>query len=55
MIVLAIIATLAASLASLTILFANGMTDGPVEFKGRGLLITCWIGVAIMWCAWWLN
>lgn len=55
MIVLAIVSTLVAASFSVATLLANGMASSPQPFRGGGLLIGIWIGVAVMWLAWWLN
>lgn len=55
MIVLAIVATIAALAWSGLTLFANGMRDGPGEFRGGGLLVAVWCGVALLWLAWWVG
>lgn len=55
MTVLAIIATLAAVFSSITVLFANSMQSSPGDFRGGGLLLAVWVGVAVMWLAWWYG
>jgi hypothetical protein len=55
MIVLAIISTLAAIVGSIMLVFANSMASSPQPFRGGGLLIAAWFGVAVMWLAWWFN
>lgn len=55
MIVLAIAATFVAAIWSLLVFIANGMRDVPGEFFGRFSLIAAWIGVAVMWLAWWFK
>lgn len=55
MIVLAIIATIAGVVWSLVVVGANGMRSSPGEFEGGAMLAATWIGVAIMWLAWWFG
>jgi hypothetical protein len=55
MIVLAILSTLAAAAFSIATLFANSMASSPQPFRGGALLISIWLGVGVMWLAWWLN
>lgn len=55
MIVLAIVATLAAIAWSLFVLFANSMRSSPGDFVGAGTIWAAWIGVAVMWLAWWFG
>lgn len=55
MIVLAIVATLAAMVFSAMTVFANSMASSPQPFRGGGLLIAAWVGVAVMWLAWWFG
>ena len=55
MLFLAIIATIAAGLWSLVVLFANGMRSSPGEFQGRGTIIAAWLGAAVLWLAWWFG
>lgn len=55
MIVLAILATVAAFVWSIVVVFANGMSDGPVAFQGGGTVLAAWIGAAVMWLAWWIG
>jgi hypothetical protein len=55
MIVLAIVATVAAIICSIMVIWANGMASSPQPFRGGGLLIAAWVGVAVMWLAWWFG
>lgn len=55
MIILAIAATIAAILWLLFVLYANSMRSSPGEFVGKGTIIAAWIGVAVMWLAWWFG
>lgn len=55
MIVLAIAATLAGLVWSFMVCMANGMRSSPGEFEGGGTLIAAWLGVAVIWLAWWFG
>lgn len=56
MILLAILATLAAVVWSLFVVFANGMSDWPsAGFQGRGTIWAAWVVVAVLWLAWWFG
>jgi len=56
MIVLAIIGTIAAAIWSLLVFIANGMKDGGNDhFFGGFSVVAAWLGVAVLWLAWWFN
>lgn len=55
MIVLAIVATIAAVIWSFVVVCANSMRDAPGDFMGAGTLIAAWLGVAVLWFAWWFG
>lgn len=56
MIVLAVLGTLAAIVWTAIVIFANEMSDAPMMgFQGGLTLWAAWIGVAILWFAWWLK
>jgi len=55
MIVLAIVSTLGAIAWSLAVLWANSMRSSPGEFQFGVTLVAAWIGVLIMWLAWWFS
>lgn len=51
LIFLAAVATIGAGVATLFIVFANGMRASPGAFVGRGLIILAWIVPALLWFA----
>lgn len=55
MIFLAILATFAAAVWSMFVLYANGMRSSPGKFVGAGTIWAAWIGVAVLWLAWWFG
>lgn len=55
MIILAVIATFAAIFWSLIVLFANSMRSSPGKFVGAGTIWAAWIGVVVLWLAWWFG
>lgn len=55
MIVLAIVATLVAVIWSFIVVCANGMRSSPGAFMGGFTLTATWIGVAVLWFAWWIG
>lgn len=55
MIVLAIFATFAAIGWSIMVLYANSMASSPQPFRGKFSIIAAWIGVVVMWLAWWSS
>jgi hypothetical protein len=55
MIILAIVATISAIFFSLFVLYANGMRSSPGAFVGAWMIWAAWIGVVIMWLAWWFG
>lgn len=55
MIVLAIVATILALVWTVVVLGANGMRSSPGDFEGAFSIGAAWIGVAVMWLAWWFR
>jgi hypothetical protein len=55
MIVLAIIATVAAVVWALMVLFANGMRSSPGEFQAGGTVLVAAGISAVFWLAWWVG
>lgn len=55
MIVLAILASMAAAVWSLLVLYANGMRSSPGAFQGNGSIVVAWCAAAVMWIAWWFS
>ena len=51
LILLAGVATFAAGLVTVFIVFANGMRSSPGAFVGRGFIALAWIIAAILWLA----
>jgi len=54
-IIFAGLGTALAVLWTAVVLFANGMRSSQGEFFGLGSIIIAWIGVAVLWLAWWFN
>lgn len=55
MIVLAIIATLAAIVTWVMVLFANGMRSSPGPFQFKSVIVMAWVVAAILWLAYYFN
>lgn len=55
MIVLAILASIAAPLWTLFVLFANSMRSSPGDFIGGGTIAAAWAVVIVLWLAWWFS
>lgn len=55
MIVLAILGTVAAFVWTFIVLWANGMRSSPGAFEGARTIWAAWIGVAVLWLAWWFS
>jgi hypothetical protein len=57
-IVLAILVTFVAVVASVVIALANGMRSSASSgsgFMGLGIIIAAWIVTAVLWLAWWVG
>lgn len=55
MIVFAALATALAIAWTYVVYYANSSKSSSGEFFGSGTIAVAWIGVAILWLAWWFN